>query len=104
MANSNKSGSPELLTIIQTMLYLIHFWSGLMLLDKGLGDLTRLNNNIVENWFGYLKNDLLKMLAMASQLAGILYERLLVKYFEFYMDHTTKEPQKQLTLDRIEEI
>jgi hypothetical protein len=99
----NEFFHPQLFFIIQSMLYLVPFWSGLMLLDKGIGDATRLDNNACENWFGNLKVHILQMLVMPSQLAGVLYERLLVKYFEFYFNFEKKETINLNTIETIDE-
>jgi hypothetical protein len=70
---SNVFYSPELFSIIEKMFFVIPFWSGLMLDGKELHGRSRLDNNIVENWLGYLKNSLmLKKLVMPSELAGII--------------------------------
>jgi len=99
----NEFFHPELFLIIKSMLYLVPFWSGLMLIDKGINDVTRLDNNACENWFGNLKNHILQDLVMPSQLAGLLYERLLVKYFEFYFNFEKKEQNNANNIEGIDE-
>ena len=90
---SNKFYCPELFEIAKTMLYLLPFWSGLMFACKtGLQGVTRLDNNIVENRFGDLKvNKLKKRMVMPSELAGLLYKSLQVKYFQYYFNFDKKE-------------
>ena len=47
--------------------------------------LTRITNNIVENWFGRLKTFILKnKRVMPSELVSHLYRRLLAKYLKSY--------------------
>ena len=60
--------------------------------------LTRITNNIVENWFGSLKTFILKnKRVMPSELVSHLYRRLLAKYlksyfqFDFEIDKVEKE-------------
>ena len=62
---------------------MVPLWSGLMIYD--IFNLTRLENNCVENWFGHLKHDLLLRKRVASsELSTILYKRNKAKFFEFY--------------------
>ena len=89
----NKYYCPELFNIIKSMLYILPFWSGLILNNKPeLNGLTRLDNNKVENRFGDLKNNKLKnRQVMPSELASILYKHLQVKYFQHYINFNHKE-------------
>jgi len=49
--------------------------------------LSRLSNNPVEGWFGHLKNHLLENnIVLTSELATILYELIVLKFIEFYMN------------------
>lgn len=63
----NKYFSPALFEIIRDELYKIPLWSGIMIQHKNIGKRTRLSNNYVENWFGQLKNNILK-----NNIVGIL--------------------------------
>jgi hypothetical protein len=100
----NRFFYPDLYVIIHSMFYLVAFWSGFMVFQNtNVNGLVRLDNNIVENWFGYLKTSFLKMLVMPSQLAGLLHKRLLVKYFEFYFNMKSKEAQGVNQINQMQE-
>ena len=58
--DDNKYFSPPLFKIIHKELHSIPSWSGIMVQYKNIGKRTRLSNNYVENWFGQLKNNILK--------------------------------------------
>ena len=84
---------PKLFNILTNQLYLIPLWTGIMIyhcqtrfpfsFDKIL---SRLSNNPVEAWFGHLKNQLLENnIVITSELASILFERIVSKFIEFYM-------------------
>ena len=101
----NEFFCPQLFRIIHLMFYLLPYWSSLMLEGQDLKGQTRLNNNIVENWFDYVKNQRLeKQLVYPSQLAGSLYKRLIVKFFQFYLNYERKDiAVKQQSIKQIEE-
>lgn len=78
--------SPELFDIIKKKMYLLPLWSGVMI-NKNIfkTEFTRLTNNPVENWFGNLKNDILKnKRVFISELTTLTYSRLKSKYIDIY--------------------
>ncbi|CAF0948577.1 unnamed protein product [Brachionus calyciflorus] len=85
-SNENEYYCPDLFDIIQDRLYLLPLWSGLMIRDVTFPYevKTRLSNNPVENYFGYLKNQLSLNKKSTSELVAVLYKRLSVKYCEYY--------------------
>ena len=84
----------ELFGVIKNMLYLTPLWTGLMLDQckkqhflSFKESFSRLDNNPVENYFGHLKDDILKKLVnlLTSEIASHLYLRIKAKYIEFYL-------------------
>lgn len=86
--------SPSLFQIIKKYLYILPLWSGLLLNifpNNTQTVTTRLTINPVENWFGHLKNNILKNeKVFPSQLVGCLYKRLMSKYIQHYQDDEPK--------------
>ena len=104
--NQNHLYMPELFELIEKKLYLMPFWSAILikqgqkiLLGNNLVELgskilnvTRMDNNFVENHFGHYKDDIfLKQKNLViSEIAGPIYRRLKSKYIEFYSDHNNE--------------
>ncbi len=102
-SKKNPYYNTELFGVIKNKLYLAPLWTGIMLeqckkqhkLSFAEG-ISRLNNNPVENYFGHLKDDILKKLnnLLTSEIASHLYLRIKAKYIEFYLckysDHRPK--------------
>ncbi len=84
----NQYYNPDLFKIIRSKLYIMIFWSGLVLDNFKYSNskvLTKLDDNTAEKWFEILKNRITQgQKVMPSELIGKLYNRLLAKYFEFY--------------------
>ena len=89
----NSFFNKRLFNIIKERLYLLPMWSGLMLNvchEKFPSyfpvPMTRLTNNPVENYFGFLKNNLLQRSneLMLSELSSKLWVRLKAIYLETY--------------------
>ena len=80
----------QLITLIIDYLHIIPMWTGIILkkwhrMFPQFDLLTRITNNIVENWFGRLKTFILKnKRVMPSELVSHLYRRLLAKYLKSY--------------------
>lgn len=101
--------SPELMELINDLLYIVPMWTGIILskwqqLYPQFDIVTRIANNIVENWFGRLKNNILKKKkVMPSELVAVLYRRLLAKYIESYMKHDIdKSKIEKAILEKVE--
>lgn len=102
----NEFYNPILFEIIMERIHLVPLWSGIIIsewLDKNPKQkkFTHLTNNIVENYFGYLKKCIIKgVKVMPSELCGPLYDRLQVKYFKYYEDfdnlHESQENTKSI--------
>ena len=87
---------PDLFKIILDYMYLAPLWTGIMIgfwQENSYSQIrfTRLFNNVVENYFGHIKNNLNIKDVFPSELAATFYERLQVKYFSFY-DVPEKKP------------
>ena len=83
----------KLIEIIVDYLHILPLWSGIILkkwqeMYPNYDILTRVTNNLVENWFGRLKNFILKnKKVMPSELVSLLYQRLLAKYLKSYIQY-----------------
>ncbi|CAF1040289.1 unnamed protein product [Brachionus calyciflorus] len=87
----NANYQPELFSIIETYLYLMPLWTGVMIHCEELNFVTRLSNNQVENWFNHLKNNMLKEeKVMPSEFAGLVYQRILAKYILYYKEKSSE--------------
>jgi hypothetical protein len=90
----NRFFCPDLLKIIYDLLYILPLWSGLMIANwqnayPNFQMPSRLTNNSVENYFNIVKNGLLKKKkTMPSIISSLFYNRLQMKFFQFYQ--TTK--------------
>ena len=85
----------KLFTLIKQKLYFVSMWSGLLLdicvdtfpnhFDKKFN---RLTNNIVESYFGHIKNHVFQRSRnqLTSELSTKLFVRLQAKYNQFYTD------------------
>jgi hypothetical protein len=100
---------PQLFQIIVDYLYLLPLWTGIIISfwRNELNDndsFTRLTNNPVENWFGHLKNNLLmKRSVMPSELAGTTYNRLQMKYFQYYGEPEELEKKEPKLYEKVEQ-
>lgn len=72
----NEFYCPDLFNILANQLYLAPIWTGMMLKSKDKQNRARLSNNPVENYFGQLKNNILKN-DIVSQIFSF-YEDLLI--------------------------
>jgi len=93
---NNEFYCPSIFNIIKGELALIPLWSGLMLNGQIIGYecKTRLTNDIVENWFGILKNKLLEGIKRGdistTQLTVKIYNRLTENFFSLYFNQEMK--------------
>lgn len=82
----------ELVELISEYLYILPMWTGILInkwqnLFAYHDIITRITNNVVENWFGRLKDHILmKKKVMPSELVAALYRRLLAKYIRSYFE------------------
>ncbi|CAF0945818.1 unnamed protein product [Brachionus calyciflorus] len=100
---------PGLFEVISKRLYLMPLWSGVIISQLKLRHneiINRLTNNPIENWFGNLKNNVLKNEKVnTSELASFLYSRLTAKYFEYYYsEEIFDEENKTKKLKEIREM
>jgi len=84
----NKFYSPVLFKLIKDQLHIVPLWTGIII-HKDLFSYqvnTRLTNNPVEKWFGFLKHSLLnkRKNVNASELISPVYKNLLVVFLQFY--------------------
>ena len=83
--------SPELFNIILDYLQLFPFWNGtlihgILLKYPSFKIKSRLDNNCVENNFGYIKNNLFQNVKqMPSAMTALLYDRYKMKYIMHYL-------------------
>ena len=88
--NKNIFYNPKLFEEIQDYLYLIPFWTKILIKNQMPHlDLSRLsglnlNNNPVENYFDILKNKMLGTISYPSEICAKSYLRLEYKYTQFY--------------------
>lgn len=89
---SNTYFCPQLFEIIENYFYIIPLWTGIILNHQEQPfSKTSLTNNPVENWFGHLKNNVLKnRKVMPSQFVGSVYQILYSKFILYYNDSMLK--------------
>jgi hypothetical protein len=93
----NKLYSPELFKLIRDQLHIVPLWTGILIhQDLYSYDInTRLTNNPVERWFGFLKTNLLnkRKNLNASELISPIFKYLLVLFLQLYMknEHVKEE-------------
>ena len=97
----NSFFQPMLFHVIQDYLHLTPFWSGIIICSWQMFKykeikFTRLDNNPVENHFGYIKNNLIPRNSMPSQFSSLMYEMIQTKYFLHYHteEATNRKPKK----------
>ena len=99
-SKTNRYFYPELFNIIKEKLYLIPFWTGVMIrqcqkvqfyssfvaFNSSFINMTRITNNPVENRIDYIKNKLLmkQTRLVTSELVKPIYKDIKSKYFEYY--------------------
>jgi hypothetical protein len=88
---TNAYYSPKHFELIMKILHIMPLWSGCMIhvdLHSNFDISSRLTNNNVENYFGYVKNKLLnrKRDLLSSEYVAPSYKRLKSIFFEFHRD------------------
>jgi hypothetical protein len=85
----NKFYSPALFKLIRDQLHIVPLWSGIIIHQDiySYKVNTRLTNNPVERWFGFLKSNLLnkRKNLNASELISPVFKYLLVLFLQLYM-------------------
>lgn len=109
--HENEFYMPEFFELISEKLYLMPLWSGILIkqgqkiivendlveLDSKILNITRLDNNFVENHFGHYKYNLFQRRRdlVISEIAGPIYKRLKAKYIEHYTDQDLNVRHKE---------
>lgn len=113
----NSYFSTKLFNLIREKLYLVPFWSGLMIeITKNYHPCelkyitTRLTNNIVENSFGFKKNQLLEKRPkplMPSAMLTIFYNEIKATFIKNYLNvylmdyvYLEKEPKEKEPVEK----
>ncbi len=90
--------------ILSDLLYICPLWSNLLIKkwqneNQQYAMPTRLSNNSVENYFKIIKHSIFdKKKSMPSVVSSRLYNRLLLKYFQFYEEFEIMKDKKE-TID-----
>jgi hypothetical protein len=87
----NKFYSPVLFKLIKDRLHIVPLWTGIII-HKDIFSYqvnTRLTNDPVERWFGFLKHSLIneRKNINASELISPVYKHLLVVFLQFYQEN-----------------
>jgi len=89
----NKFYSPALFKLIHAQLHIVPLWSGILIHQDVYSYKvnTRLTNNPVERWFGFLKHSLLneRKNVNPSELISPLFKHLLVLFLQLYKNDVT---------------
>lgn len=80
---TNEYYNPKLFELIEKQMHICPIWTGIMLNNYDEKFNSRLTNNVVENYFGFLKNNLLKRKKLfPSKLTAILTKNITAQYIE----------------------